>query len=101
MANRVKALLNKMFNWGVQNEIVSVNPAYLVPTPGKEHQRDQVLSEDEIKHLWSALDQLRNGEQRTRKYRILTGTNCKAWSGPNWIAKRAGGQSQALKQRTD
>ena len=92
MANRVKALLNKMFNWGVLNEIVSVNPAYLVPTPGKEHQRDHVLSEDEIKHLWSALDQLRNGEQRTRKYRILTGTTLKL----RLLTAQRGGELQSM-----
>jgi integrase len=92
MADRVKALLNKIFNWGVLNEIVNANPAYLVPTPGKEHQRDQVLSEDEIKLLWCALDQLRNREQRTRKYRILTGATLKL----RLLAAQRGGELQSM-----
>jgi integrase len=92
MANRVKALLNKMFNWGVLNDIVSANPAYLVPTPGKEHQRDRVLNEDEIKRLWCALDQLRNGEQRTRKYRILTGATLKL----RLLTAQRGGELQSM-----
>lgn len=92
MANRVKALLNKMFNWGVLNEIVNTNPAYLVPMPAKEHQRDRVLNEDEIKRLWCALDQLRDGEQRNRKYRILTGATLKL----RLLTAQRGGELQSM-----
>ncbi len=56
MANRVRATLRKMFNWAVQNEIVEANPVALVPLPAKDRQRDRVLTEDEIKALWKALD---------------------------------------------
>jgi hypothetical protein len=35
-ANRVRALLRKMFNWAIAAEIVESNPVHLVPAPGKE-----------------------------------------------------------------
>ena len=56
MANRVRATLRKIFNWGISNEIIDVNPVFLVPAPGKERQRDRVLTENEIKIIWKALD---------------------------------------------
>lgn len=92
MANRVKALLNKMYNWGILNEIVNANPAYLVPTPGKEHQRDLVLNEEEIKRVWKSLDQLRDGEKRNRKYRLLTGAGLKL----RLLTAQRGGEVQSM-----
>jgi len=56
MANRVRAALRKMFNWGISAEIIDANPVFLVPAPGKEHQRERVLTENEIKRIWNALD---------------------------------------------
>ncbi len=56
MANRIRALLRKIFNWAITTDIVESNPVYLIPAPGKEHQRDRVLSEDEIKIIWDAIE---------------------------------------------
>ena len=56
MANRTRALISKVFNFGVKRGIVEVNPAYGVDNPGHEQQRDRVLSEDEIRQLWNALE---------------------------------------------
>jgi len=56
MANRMRALLRKIFNWAITAEIVDINPVYLVPAPGKERQRERVLTEDEIKRIWKAID---------------------------------------------
>ena len=56
MANRVRATLRKIFNWGISNEIIDTNPVFLVSAPGKERQRDRVLTENEIKIIWKALD---------------------------------------------
>jgi integrase len=60
MANRIRALLRKIFNWAIISEIVESNPVYLVPAPGKERQRDRVLTEDEIKLIWDAIDADKN-----------------------------------------
>jgi integrase len=55
-ANRVRSLLRKIYNWGILNEIVELNPVTLIPAPGEEKRRQRVLTEDEIKALWKALD---------------------------------------------
>ena len=60
MVNRIRALLRKIFNWAIITEIVESNPVYLVPAPGKERQRDRVLTADEIKCIWDAIDTDRN-----------------------------------------
>jgi integrase len=39
---------------------VESNLVYLVPAPGKERQRDRVLTEDEIKLIWDAIDADKN-----------------------------------------
>jgi integrase len=73
MANRVRALLRKMFNWGILNEIVETNPAYLVPMPGKERRRERVLSEDEIAAVWKAIDKdSADADKAHRKIKALS-----------------------------
>ena len=39
-----------MTNW------LEANPCHMVKQPGQEKQRDRVLSEDELRGLWRALD---------------------------------------------
>jgi integrase len=57
MANRVLGLVKTMFNFALDNEWVETNPCYRLPRPGKEHQRDRVLTDDEIRTLWVAWGQ--------------------------------------------
>ena len=56
MANPVRALLSKLFNFAIGRDLVEHNPCLAVPRPGKERQRDRVLSEGEIRTLWQTLD---------------------------------------------
>ena len=56
MANRVLALVRKIFNFGIAREIVEFNPCTHLERPGKERQRDRVLADDEIRVLWTRLD---------------------------------------------
>ena len=53
-ANRVKALISKIFNWAIGRDLVEVNPCAQVKKPAKENQRDRVLEEEEIRALWQA-----------------------------------------------
>lgn len=59
MANRLKALISKIFNFALSEKdpVVTVNPALGVRNPTPERQRDRVLSEAEIRALWLALDE--------------------------------------------
>ena len=73
MANRIRAALRKIFNWGITAEIIDANPVFLVPAPGKERQRDRVLTEEEIKKIWNALDADRtNGDALHRREKFLS-----------------------------
>ena len=53
-ANRVLALVRKVFNWAISRDLLEYNPCIQVKPPGKEQQRDRVLHEDEISAVWAA-----------------------------------------------
>ena len=55
-ANRTRALLHKMFNVAIKLEVVVANPVTGTEKPGTEHQRDRVLTHDEIRTFWTACD---------------------------------------------
>ena len=56
MANRVRSLASKIFNFGIGRDLLPYNPCLGVPPPGKEKGRERVLSDEEITALWKALD---------------------------------------------
>jgi len=56
-ANRTLALISTIFNYGVEEGVVQVNPAYRLRHPGEEHERDRVLRDHEIKVLWTVLEE--------------------------------------------
>lgn len=58
-ANRALVCIRRMFNFGIERDIVNVNPCAAVKAVAKEVRCDRVLSE-EIKILWQALDQNTN-----------------------------------------
>jgi len=55
MANRLRALISKIFNFGIGRDLVNSNPAALVPRPGEERASDRALSDPEIQQVWAAL----------------------------------------------
>jgi Arm DNA-binding domain len=55
-ANRMVAFLSSVFAFAVAKEIVPANPAFRIPKPGLENQRERVLTDAEIKAVWAALD---------------------------------------------
>jgi integrase len=72
VANRVAALLSKVFAFAVDRDLVVVSPAVRIPRPGREQTRDRVLSEDEIRALWTAFDKLEPPMAAFYKLRLLT-----------------------------
>jgi integrase len=56
MANRVLAVVRRMLNFGVRRDWVEANPASLIDKPGRENSRDRVLSDDELRGLWTLLE---------------------------------------------
>jgi integrase len=72
MANRTKALISKIFNFGIRRGIVEANPALHVANPGKEEQRDRVLTDDEIRAVWTTLDSKKAWVAAVIKLGLLT-----------------------------
>jgi integrase len=71
-ANRVLALIRKLYNWAISRDLLEHNPCLQVKPPGKEHQRDRVLYDDEIRLVWNATEQLDPLIAAQLKLRILT-----------------------------
>jgi integrase len=68
----LRALLSKMFGWGVDEEILPANPAAGVKLPVKPKSRNRVLSEDEIRTLWTELERLEeNAPVTAAAFRLL------------------------------
>ena len=55
-ANRVFELLRRIFNTAVRRDLIAANPCSQIRKPGLERSRDRVLSADELRTLWPALD---------------------------------------------
>ena len=55
-ANRTLEIIRRIYNWGIEQEIVTVNPCQRISKPGTERKRDRVLSDDEIRAVWTALE---------------------------------------------
>lgn len=55
-ANRMLALLRKLFNWAVSKDIIESSPAHGVERVARERSRQRVLNDDEIKAIWQAAE---------------------------------------------
>ena len=54
-ANRMRATLSKFFGWAMQEGLLDSNPV-IGTNQQRERSRDRVLSDDELKRIWDALD---------------------------------------------
>jgi integrase len=72
MANRTLALVRKMLNFAIEAEWLEANPASLIPKPGTEQSRDRVLTQDEIKAFWVAVEEEPPAIRAWLRLRLLT-----------------------------
>ncbi len=56
MANRTLAAIGRLFNWCKERDILAVSPCENVKGPGAERSRERVLSDEELRLLWNAVD---------------------------------------------
>jgi integrase len=54
-ANRVLAVIRKMFAWAVERDTLEISPCAGVKRPAKESSRTRVLSDEEIRQFWAHL----------------------------------------------
>lgn len=73
-ANRVLAVVRKMFNWAVNRGYLEYSPCYGVESPSLENERDRVLVDDEIQQLWKGLDKAKmsKGSRLVLKLQLVT-----------------------------
>jgi integrase len=60
-AREMHATLHRLFSWMIAQRTIAVNPATGVHKPKPPPPRERVLSDDEIRALWTACDELRSG----------------------------------------
>jgi integrase len=72
VANRVAALLSKMFGFALDRDLITVSPAVRLPRPGQETKRDRVLTDDEIREVWASFEALDATMGAFYKLRLLT-----------------------------
>jgi integrase len=73
LANRVRALLHKMFVFAMQRDIVETNPVAGTERPGVENARSNFLTDDEIRRFWTASEALSVEMRAFWRLRLLTG----------------------------
>jgi integrase len=84
MANRVLALVRKMFNFAIEHDWLDVNPCHMVKRVVRERPRDRVLSEDEIQAVWTALDDEHPVMASLIRLRLLTAQRGGELHGARW-----------------
>lgn len=77
-ANRTLALLRKLYNWAMAEDLVSHNPCDRLPAPGRERRRDRVLSETELQALLTSLASAKMTEpvKLILRLQLLTAQRC-------------------------
>ena len=75
MARSAHDTLSAMFTWLHRHRRVESNPASGVHPPDPPAERDRVLSDDELAHLWKVTDQI--GWSFRAIYRLLILTGCR------------------------
>jgi integrase len=72
-ANRTLAAVRGLFNWAVSRDILTVSPCMGVKRPATEQARDRVLSDDELRDVWLAAEQVGYPVGSLIKLLVLTG----------------------------
>lgn len=84
MANRTLAVVRKMFNFAIEHDWLESNPCHLIKRLAPERQRDRVLSEDEIRKFWKALDDEQPIIAALFRLRLLTAQRGGEVHGARW-----------------
>lgn len=72
-ANRTRAYLSAFFNWCVERDVIELSPVAGTRPPAKETARHRVLSDDEIRWLWQAANEVGQPFGPLAQLLLLTG----------------------------
>jgi integrase len=81
---RVLALVRKMFNFAIEHDWLDTNPCQMVKRVAPERQRDRVLSEDEVRAIWKALNDEKPMITALFQLRLLTAQRGGELHGARW-----------------
>ena len=70
-ANRLLAVIRKLFNWAVEQDYLQVSPVAGIKPPGKAVRRDRVLTNYEIATIWQTLPNAALADQTRDIFRLL------------------------------
>ncbi len=71
-SNRTLEIIRRIYNWGIEREIVILNPCSMIKKIGVERRRERVLTDDEIRAVWSAFEKETPRMCALFKLRLLT-----------------------------
>jgi integrase len=91
MANRLLALISRIFSWALKEEIIEASPAMRIDRPGREVERERSLSVDEIRAAWAAFDKLGYPYGPLFKLLLVTGQRRGEVTGMKWSEITADG----------
>jgi len=72
MANRTLEITRKMFSFAIERDILEAHPCIGVKKPGIARARERVLTTDEIRSVWKAMDGLKIIHAAHLKLRLIT-----------------------------
>jgi integrase len=73
MANRALGHLSKFFNWLLERDVIEASPCAGIRMPAKEHARERLLDDSEIRRLWLATETLDSTACACVRLLLLTG----------------------------
>jgi len=83
-ANRLLALISKIFTWALDEEIIGASPAVRLKRPAEESERERSLSAEEIRILWPAFTAIGYPFGYAMKFLLVTGQRRGEVSGMKW-----------------
>ena len=84
LANRLHAVLHKLFDWARSRKLVTANPCVGIERPASEQSRERVLDDKELRKVWQAADGLGHPYAGIVKLLILTGQRRNEIAGLRW-----------------
>lgn len=83
-ANRLLAVLRRMFNWCIERGLVERSPCDKLKAPSPEQARDRVLSNSELRVAWQAFERIGWPFGRIAQLLLLTGARRDEIAGARW-----------------
>lgn len=72
VANRVASLVSKLFAFALDRDLVPFSPAVRIARPGVETARDRVLTEPELRTVWTTITAMPDAMAAFYQLRLLT-----------------------------